>query len=110
MTDCRKCELNNACPGFDDCPKMTTTTNTQPAQWVPVKHYATKFEEIMDEVVALLQSNAERVPLTDERIFDLARNYDCGTRHENENWKFTSPNQMLKFARAIEAEITKGQK
>ena len=26
MTDCRKCELNNACPGFDDCPKMTTTT------------------------------------------------------------------------------------
>jgi hypothetical protein len=27
MTDCRKCELNNNCPGFNECPNMTTTTN-----------------------------------------------------------------------------------
>ena len=43
--------------------------------------------------------------LTDEEIFDLAGNYDCGTRYENEKWNFTSPNQMLTFSRAIEAKI-----
>lgn len=27
MTDCRKCELNDNCPGFADCPKMEQPMN-----------------------------------------------------------------------------------
>ena len=43
--------------------------------------------------------------LTDAEIFKLAENYDCGARHEDEQWQFTSPNQMLTFVRAIEAAV-----
>lgn len=36
MTDCRKCELNNNCPGFEDCPKMSATTQPPaPEQQAP---------------------------------------------------------------------------
>lgn len=41
-------------------------------------------------------------PLSEEVIFDLAGNYDCGMREENEKWNFTSQRQMLTFVRAIE--------
>lgn len=39
--------------------------------------------------------------LTDDELFDLAGNYDCGTEGENEKWIFTAPNHMLTFARAV---------
>jgi hypothetical protein len=51
---------------------------------------------------ALLQSNAERVPLSDEQINRLWNDSFIGADP-------TSGNQRFKFARAIEAEIKKGQ-
>jgi hypothetical protein len=70
-------------------------------QWVPGKHYVTQLEEIMDEAAALLQSNAERVPLSDERIIEL--NDTACDKY------MTQDARALEFARAIEAEIKKGQ-
>lgn len=42
-------------------------------------------------------------PLCEESIFDLAGNYDCGMREENQQWQFTSQRQLLLFVRAVEA-------
>ena len=67
------------------------------------------FEREPDSVAVLihheeitLQSNAERVPLTDEQINRLWDDSFIGADP-------TSGNQRFKFARAIEAEINKGQ-
>ena len=74
----------------------------------PVTFSAKKIA-IADAIDALLLAVAaptaepQRGPLTEEQIFDLAGNYDCGTREENERWIFTSPAQLLTFVRAFEA-------
>jgi hypothetical protein len=64
--------------------------------------YGTKANETRHKIRALLQSNAERVPLSDEQINRLWNDSFIGADP-------TSGNQRFKFARAIEAEITKGQ-
>lgn len=40
-------------------------------------------------------------PITDEQIIEAASNWDCGTRHENEEWAFKRPRELLQFARAV---------
>ena len=70
-------------------------------QWVPGKHYVTQLEDIMDEAAALLQSNAERVPLSEKRIAELVTPYGYSS--------IMGFDHIKAFARAIEAEITKGQ-
>ncbi len=69
--------------------------------------HTTQMVEFLDRFATLVAAKErealQRKPLTDEQIFDLAGNYDCGMREENENWNFTSQRQMRTFVRAIEA-------
>lgn len=66
--------------------------------------------KMVERAIAKHKEQHEQPVLSDDEIFDLAGNYDCGTREENERWIFTSPNQMLTFARAIEAHCRGGVK
>ena len=53
---------------------------------------------------AMCNANEAAMPvgeLTDEQIFELAGNYDCGTRDENEIWHFNSPREILNFVREV---------
>jgi predicted alpha/beta hydrolase family esterase len=43
--------------------------------------------------------------LTDEQIFELAGNYDCGMRHADEEWRFSNPRQMLTFVSSVESAV-----
>ena len=85
-----------------------TKEQVQPAQWtagakMPCGAVVTNVYDAYEagKKAALLQSNAERVPLSEERIFNLY----C----ESDALIDTDAANLCKFARAIEAEITKGQ-
>lgn len=86
-----------------------TKEQVQPAQWtagakMPCGAVVTNVYDAYEagKKAALLQSNAERVPLSDEQINRLWNDSFIGADP-------TSGNQRFKFARAIEAEIKKGQ-
>jgi hypothetical protein len=74
-------------------------------QWVPGKHYVTQLEDIMDEAAALLQSNAERVPLTPAQRVDIAD--ACANLDYDDNFL----GDLGKIIDLVEAAhgITKGQ-
>lgn len=58
--------------------------------------------DVVDRAILREAGAAERKPLTDEAVFDLAGNWDCGQHGENMQWIFTDPRHLLQFARAIE--------
>lgn len=39
--------------------------------------------------------------LTEQELFECASNWDCGMRDENEEWRFSSPQQLMLFYKWI---------
>ena len=70
-------------------------------QYFTLLEHIANFQALQPRPPIILQSNAERVPLSDERIIEL--NDAAFDKY------ITQDARALEFARAIEAEITKGQ-